>query len=138
MRLMPDRWGTPIGPFEPDEFEAACLPPGQAGEIVVSGPHVIAGYVRREGDEETKFRGGVRDGTAPAMPVAWTRRGGCGCWGDGARCWTTGGSLYPFTVEAAADRHWAVRRSACCGVGGCCALVVEPAAVGATAGDWAH
>jgi acyl-CoA synthetase (AMP-forming)/AMP-acid ligase II len=137
IRLLPDRWGAPIGPFDPGEFEAACLPAGQAGEIVVSGPHVLPGYVRGEGDAETKFRVG---------PVKWHRTGDAGWLDADGRLWLlgrcsaaledSGGRLYPFMVEAVADRHWAVRRSACCRVGGRRALVVEPAAVGAAAADW--
>jgi acyl-CoA synthetase (AMP-forming)/AMP-acid ligase II len=139
IRLLPDRWGTPIGPFDSGEFEAACLPAGQAGEIVVSGPHVLPGYVRGEGDEETKFRVG---------PRKWHRTGDAGWLDAGGRLWLlgrcsavledSGGRLYPLMVEAAADRHWAVRRSACCRVGGRRALVVEPAAVGAAAADWSQ
>jgi hypothetical protein len=46
------------------------------------------------------------------------------------------GALYPLAVEAAADRHPAVRRSAFCRVAGRRALVVEPS-LGAGAADWA-
>ena len=139
VRLLPDRWGTPIGPFASGELDAVTLPAGQAGEIVVSGPHVIPGYLHGAGDAETKFRVGHE---------IWHRTGDAGCLDADGNLWLlgrcsaglsdSGGTLYPFTVEAAADRHWAVRRSACCRVGGRRTLVVEPAAVGSTAGDWSE
>jgi acyl-CoA synthetase (AMP-forming)/AMP-acid ligase II len=138
VRVLPDRWGAPIGPYTPEEFETVCLQSGQGGEIVVAGPHVIPGYVKGVGDAETKFRVG-RD--------IWHRTGDAGRLDADGRLWLlgrcgaalsgAGGVLYPLMVEAAADRHGWVRRSACCRVGVQRALVVEPAAVGAGAADWA-
>ena len=61
LRILRDQWGTPIGPYTEAEFVAACLPPGEAGEIVVSGDHVLAGYLHGHGNDETKFAvGGTR------------------------------------------------------------------------------
>lgn len=138
VRVLPDRWGAPIGPYTPEEFGAVCLHSGQEGEIVVAGPHVIPGYLGGMGDAETKFRVGSevwhRTGDAGRLEADGRLRllGRCG-----AALSDAGGVLYPLTVEAAADRHGWVRRSACCRVGGRRALVVEPAAVGASAADWA-
>ena len=55
LRVLPDRWGAPIGPFGEPEFERLCRGPGQAGEIVVSGAHVLKGYLHGEGNCDTKF-----------------------------------------------------------------------------------
>lgn len=147
LRVMPDRWGLPIGPFREADFERLCLGPGQAGEIVVSGAHVLTGYLRGEGDRETKFS--VED-------RVWHRTGDAGCVDAEGNLWLLGrcaarisdrkGVLYPFTVEAAAAGLAAVRRSACVRTGGGRTLVVEPAANSAQAewGDlkskfaWAH
>jgi olefin beta-lactone synthetase len=137
LRILPDRWGTPIGPFGESEFDRRCLGAGKAGEIVVSGPHVLQGYLRGEGDRETKFKVGGE---------TWHRTGDAGCVDPEGNLWLIGrcaarisdqqGVLYPFTVEAAADSLAAVQRSACVRAGGRRTLVVEPAA-NATAAEWA-
>jgi acyl-CoA synthetase (AMP-forming)/AMP-acid ligase II len=77
--------------------------PGCAGEIVVSGPHVVRGYLHGHGDAETKFR---VDGKA------WHRTGDLGRLDDRGRLWLLGrasaaiadarGTLFPFAVETAA------------------------------------
>ena len=81
LRILPDRWGVPIGPFGEPEFERLCLGPGQAGEIVVSGPHVLKGYLRGEGDRETKFK---VDGET------WHRTGDAGCVDQEGSLWLLG------------------------------------------------
>lgn len=128
VRILPDRWGIPIGPFGGPEFERLCLGPGQAGEIVVCGPHVLKGYLRGEGDRETKFK---VDGET------WHRTGDAGCVDQRGSLWLLGrctariddrrGVLYPFTVETAASSFAAVGRAAFVRAGGRRTLVVEPA-----------
>ena len=113
LRVLPDRWGTPLGAFSQATFEAQCLPPGAVGEIVVSGAHVIPGYLGGQGDAETKFSvGGVR----------WYRTGDAGYLDGDGRLWLLGrcsakaedarGVLYPLAVEAAASAWPGVRRAA--------------------------
>jgi acyl-CoA synthetase (AMP-forming)/AMP-acid ligase II len=102
-RVIRTAWGTPIAPMNSVAFEKICLGPEQAGEIVVSGRHVLPGYLNGVGDEETKFR---VDGTI------WHRTGDGGMWDKAGRLWLLGragaviddkhGSLYPFSVECAA------------------------------------
>jgi len=58
LAVLPDRWGRPGAAMTPGDFAAARLAPGEAGEIVVSGGHVLSGYLDGVGDEETKFRVG--------------------------------------------------------------------------------
>jgi acyl-CoA synthetase (AMP-forming)/AMP-acid ligase II len=147
LRVLPDRWGAPIGPFDESEFERLCCGPGQAGEIVVSGAHVLKGYLHGEGNRDTKFSVEGR---------IWHRTGDAGRIDQEGNLWLLGrcagrisdrqGVLYPFTVEAAADSLAAVRRSALVRVDGRRTLVVEPAA-GSTAAElerltsklaWAH
>ena len=113
LRILRDQWGIPIGPYTRTEFSATCLPPGVAGEIVVSGIHVLPGYLHGQGDEETKF-------SVDGRP--WHRTGDAGYLDDRGRLWLLGrcaariedprGTLYPFTVECAANHHPGVRRSA--------------------------
>ena len=113
LKIIPDQWGKSIGPYTSAEFEAACLRSGEAGEIVVSGAHVLSGYLHGHGDEETKFS---VEGTR------WHRTGDAGYLDERGRLWLLGrcsariedahGSLYPFTVECAAHEHPGVQRAA--------------------------
>lgn len=113
LKILPDRWGGPVGPYTRTEFEAACLPPGQAGEIVISGPHVLGGYLGGHGNEESKFS---------VDAARWHRTGDAGYLDDRGRLWLLGrcaarienasGTVYPFTIECAAYQHPGVRRAA--------------------------
>lgn len=113
LRVLPDRWGTPLRDVSGAAFEAACLPPGAPGEIVVRGAHVLPGYVDGAGDAETKF---AVDG------ARWHRTGDAG-YLDAAGClWLLGrcaakvahnGQVtYPFAIERAAQRQPGIRRAA--------------------------
>jgi len=128
LRILPDRCGTSIAPLSRERFEADTLPVGQPGEIVVSGAHIGSGYVGGIGDEDTKI---AVDG------VIWHRTGDAGYLDAHGRLWLLGrctariedrhGTLYPFTVEAAASGHPAIRRSAMVSWQGQRRLLVEPA-----------
>lgn len=117
VRILPDRWGEPIGPYTRDEFEAVCLGPSEVGEIVVTGEHVLTGYLGGRGDEETKFS---VEGTR------WHRTGDAGYLDQYGRLWLLGrcaaritdisGTVYPLSVECAARQCAGVR---------CAALVAE-------------
>lgn len=126
LRILQDRWGFPIGPFTSNEFMASCLPCGEIGEIVVSGAHVLQGYLRGQGDAETKFK---VDG------VIWHRTGDAGYLDEQGRVWLLGrcaariqdqgGVLYPFAVECALSDYSGVCRSALVAHRGARVLVVE-------------
>lgn len=113
LRILGNNWGRPIGPYSRAQFAAACLRPGEAGEIVVSGGHVLPGYLHGHGDEETKF---AVDGTL------WHRTGDAGYLDDRGRVWLLGrcaariedsrGTLYPFMVECTARHYPGVRHAA--------------------------
>jgi acyl-CoA synthetase (AMP-forming)/AMP-acid ligase II len=128
LRILRDRWGKPIGPYAEAEFAAACLPPGEAGEIVVSGDHVLSGYLHGHGDDETKFIVGA---------TRWHRTGDAGYLDERGRLWLLGrcaariddarGRLYPLGAESIALRHRGVRRAAFVGHHGRRVLVLEPA-----------
>src|SRR5205085_4282669 len=108
-----DQWGTPVGPFTQAQFDAACCRAGEPGEIVVSGAHVLQGYLHGHGDDETKFR---VDG------VVWHRTGDAGNLDESGRLWLLGrcvakirdehGELYPFAAETAVYQDPNVRRAA--------------------------
>jgi acyl-CoA synthetase (AMP-forming)/AMP-acid ligase II len=112
LRILRDQWGQPVGPYTQAEFAHACRS-GAPGEIVVSGEHVLPGYLYGHGDEETKFR---VDG------VVWHRTGDAGYVDAQGRLWLLGrcqarihderGDLYPFAAETAVYQDPTVRRAA--------------------------
>jgi acyl-CoA synthetase (AMP-forming)/AMP-acid ligase II len=117
VRILKDRWrlggiAEPIGPFRQAEFAAECLPAEQPGEIVVSGPHVLPGYLHGHGDEETKFQ---VDGTI------WHRTGDAGYLDQRGRLWLLGrcaariedqhGILYPLAAETVLYQNPHIRRA---------------------------
>ena len=128
LRILPDRWGTPLGPYTAEAFAAEAVPASQPGEIVVSGAHVGAGYVCGIGDEETKIR---------VEGAIWHRTGDAGYLDARGRLWLLGrcsariederGTVYPFSVEAAASVHHAIRRSAMVAWRSQRLLLIEPA-----------
>ncbi|MCX6050279.1 MAG: AMP-binding protein [Chloroflexi bacterium] len=111
--ILADRWGSPIGPFDANTFRQACLPVGAIGEIVVSGPHVLTGYLHGQGDLETKFQ---------VAGTTWHRTGDAGYLDAQNRLWLMGrcsaritdqaGIIYPFAVEVAAHQHANVKQAA--------------------------
>ena len=57
LRILKGPWRPePIGALTLAEFVTRAAPPGEPGEIVVGGAHVLRGYYQGRGDEETKFR----------------------------------------------------------------------------------
>ena len=144
LRVIRDRFGSPIGPFDAQRFSAEALPPGEIGEIVVSGGHVLPGYVDGEGDAQTKFEVDGR---------RWHRTGDAGYLDAEGRLWLVGrcnariedgrGMVYPFSVECAAQFFEGVRRSAMVSHAGRRLLLVEASRRFDTDGlrhalSWAH
>jgi len=115
--ILPDQWGRPITLATP-------LDPGQTGEILVTGNHVLKGYLDGVGDETTKVQ---------LAGEIWHRTGDAGTWDESGRLWLQGrcsaritdsrGTLYPFTVECAASRF--VSRSALVSHKGLRILLIE-------------
>jgi acyl-CoA synthetase (AMP-forming)/AMP-acid ligase II len=105
LRIIADQWGEPV-------TRPVDLPAGQIGEIVVSGDHVLSGYLNRTGDEETKFR--------TSGDQIWHRCGDAGWLDAEGRLWLmgrcaaklSGGKLYPFAVECALSFFPQLRRCA--------------------------
>ena len=103
MRIIRRQWGTPIPPLDGAALDAMSCGPSEPGEIVVTGAHVVRGYLHGVGEEETKFR--VDD-------QVWHRTGDVGYVDDRGRLWLLGrasaviedarGVLYPFAAECAA------------------------------------
>ena len=113
VRILPDRWGIPITLSGHGDLDREALVDGGIGEIVVSGAHVLGGYLDGAGDEETKIHAGGR---------VWHRTGDAGYFDRQGRLWLLGrcaakvsdrdGILYPFAVECAASEVPGLRRSA--------------------------
>jgi acyl-CoA synthetase (AMP-forming)/AMP-acid ligase II len=113
LRILHDRFGKPIGSYNQDDFDKESLPIGETGEVVLTGDHVLKGYLHGESDRETKFEvNGER----------WHRTGDAGYFDKEGRLWLVGrcnarieddkGVIYPFSVECAAHFFTGVRRSA--------------------------
>ena len=126
LRIVQATWGEPLGSLTQPLFDAMTSEPGEAGEIVVSGPHVLKGYLAGAGDAENKFD---VDGTR------WHRTGDAGYLDATGRLWLLGragerildtrGVVYPFSVEAVALQDPAVRRAALVSVENLRVLAVE-------------
>ena len=126
VRILPDRWGTPVTVPDSETLERQALQPTGIGEVVVSGQHVIGGYLDGAGDQETKILAGDR---------VWHRTGDAGYFDRRGRLWLLGrcaarvsdgdGVVYPFAVECAASDVPGLRRSAFVQHGGRRVLVVE-------------
>lgn len=94
-------------------LDRASLGPNRIGEIIVSGAHVLPGYLHGLGDAETKIWVEGR---------VWHRSGDAGHFDDQGRLWLVGrtnarihdarGEIYPFSVECAALEFPGVQRCA--------------------------
>ncbi len=113
VRVIGDRSREPLDSMTRSRFHSLLMPAGEPGEIVVSGDHVLPGYLHGVGDRETKFSVDGR---------RWHRTGDAGYVDALGRLWLLGrcgaairesaGTLYPFSVEAAAADHAGVDRAA--------------------------
>jgi acyl-CoA synthetase (AMP-forming)/AMP-acid ligase II len=128
LRILPDRWGDPIGPFTIDSFDAESLAPGEPGEIVVCGNHVLKSYGAGSQDEAAnKFLVGDR---------MWHRTRDAGYLDANGRLWLLGrcaarivdrhSVTYPFSVEAAVAEDPGVRRAAFFAQSGRRVCTIEP------------
>jgi len=127
LRILRDCFGEPCGPWSQAELEAATVLAGEAGEIVVSGKHVVEGYLGGEGDRDLKIRVGSE---------TWHRTGDAGRLDVQGRLWLLGRcsarvavgqeSRYPLTVDAALSDNAALARATLIKHGERVLLVVEP------------
>jgi len=100
-----------IGNITENEFANMVLD-HEVGEIVVSGNHVLHGYLDGIGDDENKF---------DVDNIRWHRTGDLGYFDDNAMLWLMGrasaiisddrGVLYPFAVESAICTKFAIKHS---------------------------
>jgi len=128
LRVICDQWGKAIPRLDTRQFDHMVLATGEPGEIVVSGAHVLPGYLQGEGDAETKFN---VEGTR------WHRTSDLGYLDAKGRLWLLGrcsakiedahGTLYPFAVECAAVENPSIRRAAMVSIAGRRVLAIETA-----------
>jgi olefin beta-lactone synthetase len=126
LQIMKDQGEIPVGPYSQAQFAEVCCPRGEIGEIVVTGDHVLKGYLHAQGDVETKFK---------VEEAIWHRTGDAGYLDEMGRLWLLGrcsariaeghGLLYPFAVECAVSSLPEVRRSALVAYQGRRLLAVE-------------
>lgn len=112
LRILRDRFGEPRGPWMPAELEAASAGLEEAGEIVVSGKHVVQSYLDSADDRELKIRVGAQ---------IWHRTGDAGWLDAKGRLWLLGschariedtrGCRYPLAVDAALSDNAALARA---------------------------
>lgn len=104
LKVIHDSWGIPLTSPSQQELEAMALPPGRTGEIIVSGEHVVPGYLDGVGDESTKMN---------VEGKIWHRTGDGGYLTEEGELWLVGRcsaavsmgdgqKVYPIAVEAAA------------------------------------
>ena len=118
-----------------EAFESMAVPPGHAGEIVVSGDHVLPGYLGGLGDDETKIHveGRIWHRTGDA---AWIDVEGClwllgRCSAKLPHCSVEGKGLpegaldFPFAIEYALRLRFPKLPMAAVGWKGRRVLVVE-------------
>jgi len=127
LRVIRDQWGKPIGRIKASEFAEMNVPAGHPGEIVISGEHVLPGYLHGEGESETKF---------DVDAVRWHRTGDLGYFDSRDRLWLLGrgnakiedrhGTLYSLSVECAAQQDPRIARAALVEVHGERVLVLQP------------
>jgi acyl-CoA synthetase (AMP-forming)/AMP-acid ligase II len=127
LQVIRDQWGNPIGHVTASEFAEMNVPIGHPGEIVVSGEHVLSGYLHGENESETKF---------DVDAVRWHRTGDLGYFDSCGRLWLLGrgsakiqdrrGTLYSLTVECALQHDPRVARAALVEVRGERVLVLQP------------
>lgn len=112
--------------IEASNFAALEAGVGEPGEIVVTGEHVLRGYLDGRGDGQTKIRVGG---------AVWHRTGDAGSLDARGRLWLLGraseqifdarGVAHPFAVECAASEVDGVARSALIALDGRRVLAVE-------------
>lgn len=127
LRILRDHTGTPLPHLESADFECRLLPAGKEGEIIVSGDHVLKGYLHGRGDEETKIRVG---------DAVWHRTGDAGYVHPDGTLWLLGRCSaklppgndgtpdYPFAIECALRAAFPTVRTAALGWQGRRTLVI--------------
>ena len=127
LRVIRDQSSKAIAPLTSSRFETMIMPVGEAGEVVVTGEHVLKGYLNGAGDEEAKFS---VDG------VIWHRTGDAATLDSKGQIWMlgrckasvtnkNGDVVYPFGIECSAMQHPNLERCALVDHNGCVTLCYQ-------------
>ncbi|MCF6312157.1 MAG: AMP-binding protein [Verrucomicrobiales bacterium] len=114
LRIIPDQFGSAIPPMDKKSFDSLQLAQNEAGEMIVTGEHVLKGYLNGRGDSENKIQVGGE---------VWHRTGDAAYLDTEGRAWLLGrcqaairlpdqSPIYPFGIECAAMAHPDVSRCA--------------------------
>ena len=117
LKIIPNHSGKNLPTLTPAELETLHQAPDHVGEIIVSGQHVLPGYLDGLGDEETKIN---------VAGTVWHRTGDAGWIDSENRIWLLGRASeklpphpenpkldYPFAVECALrEVHPGIRTAA--------------------------
>ena len=114
LRVITDQSSEAIPSLSDNEFDAMSLPVGAAGEVVVTGDHVLKGYLNGTGDEQAKFS---------VNGVIWHRTGDAGSIDVHGQVWMlgrckaavtakNGEKIYPFGIECTAMQKPNIERCA--------------------------
>ena len=126
LRIIPDQSGKPIAAMTGRALDNMTLATGETGEIIVTGDHVLQGYLHGKGDEENKIRAGS---------TTWHRTGDAARIDENGRVWLLGRcsaairknntTIYPFGIECAAMHQTGVARCAVILLNGKVTLLVQ-------------
>lgn len=116
LRIIKQSQTTLPSTLSDEQFDLLTLAQGSVGEIVVSGDHVLKGYLDPQRDIETKLH---------VCETIWHHTGDAGWLDDHGRLWLVGrcsaiihrpnaSAIYPFGIECAARLR--------CGIGTCALL----------------
>lgn len=120
-RVIKSQYPKAIPDLTREEFDVMTLK-DNVGEIVVSGGHVLGGYLDGIGDDENKFN---------VEEMRWHRTGDLGRFDENGCLWLLGrssaaiGDTYPFAVESAVYAKYKPARCALVGIGDRKILAVE-------------
>lgn len=133
LEIIPNQSGKKIPKLTAETFKKLLLDSGEAGEIIVSGPHVLPGYLDGLGDDETKIH---------VAGTIWHRTGDAGWIDSENRVWLLGRAAeklppfiapeslpsdalcYPFAIECALREIFPKVRTAALSDNGTRTLVV--------------
>ncbi|MDQ8200860.1 AMP-binding protein [Pelagicoccus enzymogenes] len=128
LRILRDSWGQNLLHLKDSAFDELTLGNKETGEIVVSGNHVVPGYLDGQGDAENKIH---------ARGKIWHRTGDAGYIDAQGRLWLLGRcsakfqiegkTIYPFAIECAAVEHFDVSIAGCVESGNGYTLVLPAA-----------
>ncbi|MFK7910512.1 MAG: AMP-binding protein [Akkermansiaceae bacterium] len=126
LRIIPDQSGQPIPAMSESGLNKMTLTGGEAGEIILTGNHVLKGYLHGKGDAENKVH--VDDET-------WHRTGDAAWMDQSGRVWllgrcsaaiqTNGKTIYPFGIECAAMTQPGMKRCAVISLKGKITLLIQ-------------